>query len=153
MEHGDNRNKSYANPSESITVSLSEDETLQNQNDIDIWLERGVAQQQTGNFVNAQQTFEKARLAAQSIEDSTREVRALAYLGICFYSQGGYGRAIACGQQGLAIARRIGDRFLEGQIWGNLGNAYRHEGDYERAIDAQQKSLELLQLQKDKTGQ
>ncbi len=64
-------------------------------------------------------------------------------LGNCYDSLGDYPRAIDQYEQLLALAREIGDRYVEGAALGNLGNCYYSLGDYPRAIDQHEQRLAL----------
>ena len=64
-------------------------------------------------------------------------------MGTAYFSLGEYERSIDLYEQGLSIAREIGDRAREGILLGNLGSAYRNVGKYERAIDLSEKDLAI----------
>uniref|UniRef100_UPI0030DD5603 CHAT domain-containing protein n=1 Tax=Calothrix sp. 336/3 TaxID=1337936 RepID=UPI0030DD5603 len=55
-------------------------------------------------------------------------------------------------QQGLAIAKQIGDKAGEGRALGNLGSAYHSLGDYQKAIEFHQQRLAIAQQIGDKAG-
>ncbi|MBN3906743.1 MAG: tetratricopeptide repeat protein [Nostoc sp. NMS1] len=68
---------------------------------------------------------------------------SLTSLGNAYKSLGEYQQAIEFHQQSLAIARKIGDRQLEGQSLNNLGIAHRLLAKYQSAMEFQQQSLEI----------
>ena len=63
-------------------------------------------------------------------------------LGLAYHNLGQYQTAIDYHQH-LEIARKIKDRFGEGNALSDLGNAYYFQGNYQRAIEYQQQSLEI----------
>ncbi|WP_371259651.1 CHAT domain-containing protein [Calothrix sp. 336/3] len=73
-------------------------------------------------------------------------------MGIAYYSLGDYQKAIEFHQQGLAIAKQIGDKAGEGRALGNLGSAYHSLGDYQKAIEFHQQRLAIAQQIGDKAG-
>ena len=58
--------------------------------------------------------------------------QACDYLGIAFWAQGDFSKAIKYHAQHLAIAKEVGNRAGEGKAYGNLGNAYQSQGTSER---------------------
>jgi tetratricopeptide (TPR) repeat protein len=60
---------------------------------------------------------------------------ANANLGITYWSQGDYAKAIENHAKHLAIAKEVGDRAGEGKAHGDLSNVDRSQGDYVKAIE------------------
>ena len=68
-------------------------------------------------------------------------------------SLGEYHQAIEFYEQGLAIAREIGDRLGEGTALGNLGSAYCSLGEYRRAIEFYEQGLAIAREIGDRRGE
>jgi tetratricopeptide (TPR) repeat protein len=60
--------------------------------------------------------------------------QACDYLGIAFWAQGDFSKAIKYHAQHLAIAKEVGNRAGEAAAYTNLGNAYQSLGNYAKAI-------------------
>ena len=93
--------------------------------------------------------------AVPAINQSSREKhgKALNRLGLAYYSQGDYDRAIDFQQQALEIAREIGDRNGIAHSLSDLGSAYPFAGRLStKAIDFHQQSLEIQREIGDRKG-
>ena len=73
------------------------------------------------------------------------ESKACTNLGNAYHSLGSYKEAIEFYQQSLRIAKKIGNKGLEGAAKNNLGMAYHSLGDYEKAIEFHQQSLRIAE--------
>jgi tetratricopeptide (TPR) repeat protein len=76
--------------------------------------------------VSPRQQAEEVLAAARRDGDRTREVTALADLGVVLLSDGKVRDAIGALEQALALARQLGDASRESDILGNLGLALLH---------------------------
>ena len=63
-------------------------------------------------------------------------------LGIAYFSQGDFRKAIEYHENHLKIAKEIGDRAGKGRAYGSLGNAYFSLGDIRKAFNCYGKTLE-----------
>ena len=81
-----------------------------------------------------------------------RYTASLTSLGLAYYAQGDYERAISFHQQSLEIRQQIGDRSGIASSFNNLGNAYNSQGDYKAALSFYQQSLEIRQQIGDRSG-
>ena len=61
-------------------------------------------------------------------------------------SLGDFRKAIDFFQQGLAIAKEVGDKESEGRAYGNLGIAYNYLYDVSKAVDFHQKKVSIEKL-------
>jgi len=55
-------------------------------------------------------------------------------LGNAYHSLGNFSKAIEYRAQDLAIAKKVGDRAVEGMAYTNLGSAHQSQGDFSKAI-------------------
>ncbi|MDJ0581854.1 tetratricopeptide repeat protein [Crocosphaera sp.] len=78
---------------------------------------------------------------------------SLCDLGNASHFLGQYKQAITYYQQSLDIARSIGDRYREGNCFGNLGVAYYSLGEYKQAITYHQQSLDIARDMGDRQGE
>jgi len=75
---------------------------------------------------------------------SVSRVQALAAAGTLAILQGGYDRADAFLDEGLSLARELGDPFLVGEVMAYAGFVTYRRGDYARAEDVLGEALRLL---------
>ena len=61
-------------------------------------------------------------------------------------SLGDFRDAIEFFQQGLAIAKEVGDKESEGRAYGNLGIAYNYLYDVSKAVDFHRKKVSIARL-------
>jgi len=80
-------------------------------------------------------------------------MQILNYYGFIRLSFGDYKEAIGYFENGLKIAKEIGDRQGEGVAYVNLGNAYYSLGDYSKAIEYQENGLEIALEIGDRRGE
>ena len=59
---------------------------------------------------------------------------------------GDFRKAIEFFQQGLAIAKEVGDKESEGRAYGNLGIAYNYLYDVSKAVDFHRKKVSIARL-------
>ncbi len=71
-------------------------------------------------------------------------------LGLAFFNQSQYQKAIAYYQQALPIFREFKDNLLEGTTLDNLGITYGNLGEHETAIAHYQQALERLRETSDR---
>ncbi len=71
-------------------------------------------------------------------------------LGVIFWSNGNYNRAIEHFKKNLEISSKIGDKHATGIALGNLGIAYYAKGDYRRASASFMSSLKIFEEISDK---
>jgi predicted ATPase len=80
----------------------------------------------------------------EAIEHTIWRGRALRTAGVLAYAQGDNASARALWEDGLAIARELGDRQLQASMLNNLGNiAYEAEGDLKLARSLYEQSLTI----------
>jgi tetratricopeptide (TPR) repeat protein len=97
--------------------------------------------------------WERARSAAQCLNDQHAERRALNNLGLAYADVGETRKAIGYYQQALIIACEIGDREGEGNALCNLGNAYHSLGEARRAISCYEQYLTIAYTLQDQRAQ
>ncbi len=81
------------------------------------------------------------------------EVACQRGLGSAYFLLGNYPQAILHFQQGLDLAREIGDHQSEGVALGNLGNVYNSTGQYKKAIGFHTQSLTIAREIGDRKGE
>ena len=62
-------------------------------------------------------------------------------------------KAIKYHTQHRAIAKMVGDRAREGQMYGNLGNAYWAQGDFGQAIEHHTQDIAIAKEVGDRAGE
>ncbi|WP_139295214.1 tetratricopeptide repeat protein, partial [Planktothrix tepida] len=77
---------------------------------------------------------------------------SLTNLGLAYWSQGQYQKAIEFFQQSLSTSQEIGDHNGVANSLNNLGLAYRSLGQYQKTIEFNQQSLSIFQEIGDRNG-
>ena len=75
--------------------------------------------------------------------DRAGEGEAYGNLGIAYFSQGDFAKAIEYHTQDLAVAKELGDQGGEGRAYANLGCAYQSQRDFIKAIKYQAQDLAI----------
>ena len=91
--------------------------------------------------------FEHLRAAeplAERLGDPQRLGRIVSSLGFSFSVMGEHDRAIAAGQQALALAISSGAFDVQVNAQNNLSVAYYAAGDYRQALDVSQRMIAVL---------
>ena len=71
------------------------------------------------------------------------EGRVYISLGCEYNSRGDFRKAVEFYQQGLAIAKEVGDKELQQAAYWNLGTAYYSNYDFPKAIEFHQKNVSV----------
>jgi tetratricopeptide (TPR) repeat protein len=74
-------------------------------------------------------------------------------LGRAYDSLGDFSKAIKYHEQGLAIAKEVGDRAAEGRAYANLGNAYQSQGDFSKAVEKHGQHLAIAKEVSDRAAE
>ena len=74
-------------------------------------------------------------------------------LGNAYCSLGKFQEAIEYHNQGLSIAKEVGDRAGEGKAYCNLGNAYHSIGKFQEAIEYHNQHLSIAKEVGDRAGE
>ena len=95
-----------------------------------------------------------ARAVAAAVRTSMPGKASFVYsiLGIAYYSQGDFNKAIEYHTQHLTIAKEVGDRAGEGWAYANLGNAHESQGDFSQAITYHAQRLAIAKEESDRAG-
>lgn len=100
----------------------------------------GRAQLRLGNLTDADRLLSQAQ-ASEAVDDLLQaqifNARGIVHLYLKIWD-----KAFAYYQQGLGLARQIGDRSLEARLLNNIGEIYREHGDFDTALDYYKRSLE-----------
>ncbi len=87
------------------------------------------------------------------LKDKQAHGAVLGNMGNAYSHLGEPRKAIEYYEQGLRIAKEIGDRRVEGDNLGNKGNAYSHLGEFRKAIEYYEKALKISKEIKDRSGE
>jgi class 3 adenylate cyclase/tetratricopeptide (TPR) repeat protein len=111
---------------------------------IDLWLDMRNAFVVLGDQGALLDSLREAEALAKALDDPRRLGRVSLYMTEYFRMEGDYDRAVASGQQALALAESVGD--LGMQVVANvyLGIAYYTRGDHPRAMEALRKVVTAL---------
>lgn len=109
----------------------------------------GKAHVRLGNLAEADQFLAQAQ--ASEVLDPLLQAEIFNSRGINYIYSKVYDKAFASYQQGLSLARTIGNRTLEAQFLNNIGEIYREHKDFATAIDYYNKSLEAQHTLSDYT--
>ena len=111
-----------------------------------------------GEYVKAKEYYEKALAISTEIGDRAVEGRLYGNLGNVFHSQHGLVtvegtlnvfhslgdvKAKEYHEKALAISTEIGDRAVEGTLYGNLGSVFHSLGEYVKAKEYHEKALAI----------
>ncbi|MBI5651470.1 MAG: tetratricopeptide repeat protein, partial [Chloroflexi bacterium] len=106
----------------------------------------GNAYAELGEVEQAIQYFEQALVIDREIQSTTNEGADLLHLGSVYTDLvGDMPKGIELLNQALAVAQKVGDKRLEGSVWGQLGNARGYMGEQSQAIDCYQQALNIAQ--------
>jgi class 3 adenylate cyclase/tetratricopeptide (TPR) repeat protein len=111
---------------------------------IDVRLDLRPPLLQLGRLEEIKGLSEDAAAMAGQIGDEARQARAFAYLINYHYLRGEPNRALEYGERCLAIAQRLGDRFLVSIARRYMGHAYHALGQGRRAMRALHENAEAL---------
>src|SRR5207244_3030427 len=89
------------------------------------------------------QSYRRALDIYRQLDDSYRRTFTLLNLGVLYSTIGESQRGVEFTQEGLALARRIGERRAERILLLNLGEQYWDLGNRDRAIAAAERGLAL----------
>ncbi|HEU0292590.1 MAG TPA: tetratricopeptide repeat protein [Anaerolineales bacterium] len=113
----------------------------------------GKANQSTGQYEKAAESFERAVSFARQSGDRLTEGRYLGSLGICYSRLGQNERAKQCFEQALDIAREQQDRAGESLQLGSLGQLYSRLGQIDDAIELLQQALAISREVQDRSAE
>lgn len=71
------------------------------------------------------------------------EGRAYGNLGKAYHSVGDFKQVIEYLNQGLRIAKEVGDEAIEGRTYDNVGGAFHGAGDFKQAVECHDHSLSI----------
>jgi len=123
--------------------------------EFDMIEEMGVAQLGLGWVCFYRGQYEKANDSFQEsllMVDSASLPRVHSAIGQTYVRLGQLQKAEAIYLEGIALARRVGDKLTETVLLRALANAYRRQGNYPRALDYLFQSLELRKEVNDQHG-
>jgi tetratricopeptide (TPR) repeat protein len=96
-----------------------------------------------------------ARAVAAAVRTSMPRDASWVYgiLGNVYRLQGDFAKAIEYHTQQLAIAKEVGDQFVEGHAYGGLGNTYQSQGDFAKVIEYHTQHLAIAKEVGDLAGE
>jgi tetratricopeptide (TPR) repeat protein len=100
---------------------------------IDVRLDLRASLVALGRFEHILDYLLEADALARGLQDPHRSGRISAALANHYFHMGDHPRAIAAGQQALAVAREVGDHTLEALASLRLGQSYQVQGEYHHA--------------------
>lgn len=101
---------------------------------------------------DAERSFKLAVETAKAGGDEQNQASYLAGLGTAYSHLNDYSRAIACGRQGMELARKTGHLFNEATNAQTLANAYLWRGDLEPAYRYYRRAADIAATLDDKEG-
>jgi CHAT domain-containing protein len=114
---------------------------------------KGLQQQETGNYIEAIQSFEQALAIYQIIKNRRGEARSNIGLAGVYNFLSQYEKAIFYCQQSLPILQELKEYNLEALALGVIGDAYNSLSQYEKSIVYYQQSVIVFQKVKDSQGE
>jgi tetratricopeptide (TPR) repeat protein len=97
-----------------------------------------------GEYERMLDYLREAEMLAEALDDRGRLGHVLAYLVNYFLVIGDLNRAIASGQQALALAAALGDVALQAEVNQRLGRAFYNTGNYRQATDFLKRTVASL---------
>lgn len=88
---------------------------------------------------------EQARQLAEALGQQKGIATALYYLGVAYWVQARYDKALEEISRSLEISKAIDDKEGIAQAYGGMGVIYRGKGDYSSALEFQHKALEIFE--------
>jgi len=105
-----------------------------------------------GDYESALEWLGQAKEARTTLEDATGLSQVLIETSILLLRKGEYAQARTLLNEGLALARKAGDKFNTAQALNNLGNVISDQGDTVAARASYEESLALRREMGDKAG-
>jgi tetratricopeptide (TPR) repeat protein len=113
---------------------------------------RGRIALRQGNYEHACAVFAQARALSERLADEEGTALSVAGLGWATLMIGHISKAVKLSRDGLAVARRCGERWVIADALNNLGGALRLEGNLQGAKAAHEEALALREEEGDLEG-
>ena len=104
---------------------------------------KGRALARLGDVESAREVIGQALSAMERTDDLDTHFAVLSAAWSTTFESGDVGRSVDVAARGLQVARRLGDRYREAQMLGNLGHTYAALGRYAVARERLEDSLRL----------
>ncbi len=113
----------------------------------------GTAHTRMGNYTEAMQIFEKAKiLFHKNIADQKDVGNALRAIGNTYLSQGQFTEALENYKRSLSVMKNVDDKFGIAAALGNIGILYMSTGELDKALEFYERSHEIRESIGDKQG-